>query len=474
MVSEALRAALAKAARDFGTPCYVYLMDEVRERVDQTRSAFGGRFRISYAVKSNPNPGLLRRLGGVVDLLDVSSAGEIVRAVGCGWAADALSFTGPGKTRRELETAVDAGIGEVVVESVDEAELLNAVAQAAGRQQRILVRIAPQRMPRGFGVSMSGKPTQFGIDEEEIDSAIDTIRRLANLDLVGLHIYSGTQCLKPEAIVDNYQIFIDIFGRVCNAHGVSPQRLVFGSGIGIPYHEGDQPVDLAAVAEMINPRLDTLKSGRLFSKTDLVLETGRYLVGEAGFYVTRVVRRKQSRGVEIGICDGGMNHHLGAAGHLGSVVQRNYRMFKLGVGRDQEAERTYTLVGPLCTTIDTLARQVKLRGLEAGDLIAIHCSGAYGVTASPIHFISHRPPKEIIAETAGGSSASKTAASSLRPGETASGREGTCDRATRRSDHSRYPEVRDDAAAKIGGRASQYCLSRRDQRVHGLRPLPEQ
>jgi diaminopimelate decarboxylase len=395
-----LRAILGRIARDFGTPCFVYFVDEVRERVEQLRSFFGDRFLISYAVKCNPNLGLLRTLRGVVDMLDVSSVGEVTRALEAGWMAAELGFTGPGKRETELQTSVEAGVGEIIVESVDEADLLNRIAARVGRKQRILVRLGPARVPRGFGLNMSGKPSQFGVDEEEIDAGLDRMQEMAYLDLCGFHIYSGTQCLDAEAISENYEIFIDLFQRVCSSHGIQPQRLIFGSGIGIPYFDNDTAVDLGAAAERINPALDELKSTAAFSATELILETGRFLVGEAGVYITRVIRKKCSRGIEICICDGGMNHHMAAAGHLG-VVPRNYRMLKI-TGSDEGPERAYNIVGPLCTTIDTLGRQVKFKGLEAGDVIGIRSSGAYGLTVSPIQFISHPPPREILVETVEG------------------------------------------------------------------------
>lgn len=394
------REALAEVARDFGTPCYVYFMDEVRASVERLRSAFGQRFRISYAVKCNPNLLLLRKLRDVVDMLDVSSAGEIDRSSQAGWPASELGFTGPGKSEAELQVSVDNGVGEIILESVDEAEALNRIAARAGRRQRVLVRLGPARVPRGFGLNMSGKPSQFGIDEEEIDAALETIRGLTHVDLCGFHVYSGTQCLDAGAIAENYEIFIDLFQRICASHDLTPQRLVFGSGIGIPYFDNEEAVDLRAVADRINPALDELKRSSRFSAAELVLETGRYVIGEAGVYLTSVIRKKRSRGIEICICDGGMNHHMAAAGHLG-VVPRNYRMCKVGRSADGP-EQAYNLVGPLCTTIDTIGRKVKLHGLEAGDVIAIRSSGAYGLSISPIHFISHPPPKEIFVETRGG------------------------------------------------------------------------
>jgi diaminopimelate decarboxylase len=228
---------LSRVACDFGTPCFVYFMDQVRERVQAVRSAFGDRFRISYAVKSNPNPGILRRMRNLVDSLDVSSAGEVHGALASGWEAHQLGFTGPAKTETELRTAVNAGIGEVIVESQDEAELLDRLAASARTRQRILIRISPRSVPRGFGLNMSGRWTQFGIDEEDLDVAVERVRRLPHLELCGFHIYSGTQCLKAAAIIENYEIFIDLFKRTCHTHGLRPHRLIFGAGLGVPYYE---------------------------------------------------------------------------------------------------------------------------------------------------------------------------------------------------------------------------------------------
>jgi diaminopimelate decarboxylase len=395
---------LEKIAAEHGTPCFVYFVDEVRERIDSLRRVFGGRFQVSYAVKANPNPALLQRLRDGVDLLDISSGGELSLALRNEWPAERLSFTGPGKRDEELRAAVENRVGEHVVESVDEARSLDRMASnlPRGERQRILVRVAPKKLPRGFGVRMAGKPCQFGIDEEDIDSALEEILRLPYLDFRGFHIYSGTQCLDAAAIAANYEIFIDLFRRISVDHDQRPDKLVFGSGIGIPYHDDDEPVDLAELARRVNPALDSLRADSRFRDAVCVIETGRYLVGEAGVYVTRVLRTKRSKGVDIAICDGGMNHHLAACGHLGGMLHRNYRMFKVSSEASDGAEKTYDLVGPLCTTIDRLGHGVELPALSQGDLIAIRSSGAYGPTVSPLHFISHAPPKEILVETRDG------------------------------------------------------------------------
>jgi diaminopimelate decarboxylase len=266
-----------------------------------------------------------------------------------------------------------------------------------------MVRIAPARVPKGFGDQMAGRPSAFGIDIEVIESQLPTILAFKNLRVVGLHIYSGTQCLRPDAICENYRIFLDIFRSVCEGHDLRPAKLVFGSGLGIPYHVGDTPLDLHVVATGIVEDLDTLKADPRFRQTELILELGRYLVGEAGYFLTKVVSLKESRGVVIGVCDGGMNNHLPASGHFGMVIHRNYRMHLLEQPEAEPAapDAKVDLVGPLCTSIDRLASGIMLPGIKEGSLIAIHNSGAYGLTASPIHFISHGLPREILVEASG-------------------------------------------------------------------------
>jgi diaminopimelate decarboxylase len=387
---------LRHAADAIGTPCYVYFLEMIEERIAELRRAFQDRFSLSFAVKSNPNPALLGWLASRVDQIDVSSIGELRLARFAGWHPDRASFTGPAKRKAEIREAIGAGVGELVVESVREAVIADRIAGEEGCIQDVVVRIAPDHVPRGFGDQMAGKPAAFGIDIESIDAELPLILALPNLHVTGLHIYSGTQCLKPEAICQNYRTFIATFRTISEAHGLCPTKLIFGSGLGIPYHDEDAPLDLLAVAEGIAPDLAAMKDHPCFADARLVLELGRYLIGEAGYFVTEVIGTKESRGTRIGICDGGMNNHLPASGHFGMVMRRNYSMHRVGGGDGSEK---IDLVGPLCTSIDRLAIGAMLPRLEEGDLVAIHNSGAYGLTASPLHFISHAPPHEVTVDS---------------------------------------------------------------------------
>lgn len=393
---------LIAAAETFGTPCYVFLASEIDHRVRYIRDALNGQFALSFAVKSNPNPAILAHLRGQVEYLDVSAIGEFHAAIAAGWEARQISFTGPAKRQFELEQAIAGGCGELIVESVREAVLADRIAGSMGVVQRVLIRIAPASVPKGFGDQMAGRPSAFGIDWEDADREIPIIAALENLHVAGLHIYSGTQCLRPKAICENLRSFLGIFEAVYRSDLPRPEKLVLGSGFGIPYHDGDVPLDLHAIGRDLAVYLAAFRAQPAFRDTTLVLELGRYLVGEAGYFLTRVVSVKQSRGTRIGICDGGMNNHLAAAGHFGMVMHRNYSMHKLAakVAEAEEIEKV-NLVGPLCTSIDRLGIGVMLPPVGEGDVIAIHNSGAYGLTASPIHFISHAPAKEVFVDARG-------------------------------------------------------------------------
>ena len=390
-------ARLTEAAGRFGTPAYIYATDIIEARLAELRAHLGRWFAISFAVKSNPNPTLLGWMRDRLDYLDISSGGELVLGRQAGWDPARISFTGPAKQEFELRDAVDCGLGELVLESLREAELADRLAAEAGRIQPVLIRIAPDRVPKGFGDQMAGRPSPFGIDIEDAAEILPQIAALPNLRIIGLHIYSGTQSLKAEAICENWRIFMQVFSQTCAALDLRPEKLIFGAGLGIPYHPGDQALDLAAIAAEIGPALDAFRADPRLAGTKLVLELGRYLVGPAGWFVTRVVSVKQSRGTRIAICDGGLNANLAASGNFGMVLRRNYVIHRVsGDESGTRPEEKHDISGPLCTSIDKLGGGVMLPRLYEGDLIAIHACGAYGPTASPLYFISHPLPREVL------------------------------------------------------------------------------
>ena len=392
----ATREELLRAAGQLGTPLYVYDFDAVRARLARLREAFGSQFRVSFAIKSNPNLALLHGLAGLVDGFDVSAFAEVERAIAAGCEPERITFCGPGKRPEEVRRAVRIGVGELVVESLHEAQLADRFAGEIGCRQTVLLRINPATSPRAFGVNMSAKPSQFGIDEEDMEQAIEHVAGLRHLDLAGFHIYSGSNSLSREGLAENFGILTDIFRRAVAHWGRPARKLIFGAGFGVPYLPSDEEIDIAALAAEVLPGIAALRAEPAFAGARLDLELGRWLVGPCGWLLSTIIGAKTSRGTAIRICDAGFNNHLAAYGMMGSVIRRNWRIANLS-NPDGEPAR-YTVVGPLCTTIDTLATKLELPATAIGDVIAIENSGAYGLTASPTRFISHPEPREALLE----------------------------------------------------------------------------
>ena len=383
-----------EAARQHGTPLYVFDADLLTDRLNTLSGLFGDRFGISYAIKANPNVALLRVIRPWLSTFDASSLAEVERAVTAGMLPEHVTFSGPAKRREEIARAMAMGLGELVLEHADEARLASDIAQRLGRTQEVLVRINPMRVPRGFGASMAATPSQFGIDEEDIAAELPGIAALPGLRLTGFHAYSGTNCRDPHAIAENFGLFADIFRRAQAITGIRPTRLVFGAGFGLNYLLGEAPLDHDALPALINPVIDDLCAEPAFADARCNLELGRWLVGPAGWLLTEVVSTKQSRGTAVRTCDAGFNNHLAAASMMGTVIPRNW-VFENLTNPDGPIGR-YMLTGPLCTSIDRLAHGIDLPEVRSGDILAIPNSGAYGLTASPTRFISHPEPREVL------------------------------------------------------------------------------
>lgn len=385
------RSILDVAAQIGRTPFYAYSRACMTERVRHLRRILPPEVHLHYAIKANPMPAVVQHMGTLVDGLDVASAREMQVALDAGVAAEAISFAGPGKTPAELACAAGAGI-VINVESELEVERLGEIAAAGRRRARVAVRVNPDFELKTSGMKMSGGPKQFGVDAERVPQLLARIGQLP-LDFVGFHIFSGSQNLRAEAIIEAQQKAVALAIELAAAAPTPVRTLNIGGGFGIPYFPGEQPLDLAPIAASM-PQLVELVAQRLAS-TRLVIELGRYLVGEAGVYVCRIVDRKVSRGQVFLVTDGGLHHHLAASGNFGQVIRKNYPVIIGNHVRGTEREIA-SVVGPLCTPLDLLADRMELARADVGDLVVVLQSGAYGLTASPLGFLSHPAPGELL------------------------------------------------------------------------------
>jgi diaminopimelate decarboxylase len=304
-------------------------------------------------------------------------------------------FAGPGKTEAELEYVLSNGIGEIHAESLLEVERISVISHKLDVRARVALRINPKDEAQGGAMRMGGKPVPFGIDEEILEDAMDRVLSNSALEFRGIHLFSGTQILDHAVLIRQYRKGIELGLKAARRLGRPIHTLDFGGGLGIPYFPNEKPLDMDALRDDLSRLMMEVRQEPLFNGTKFVLEPGRYLVGEAGIYVTRIIDVKVSRGKKYLIVDGGMNHHLAASGNLGQVIKRNFPIAvlnKMGVEPSEKVD----VVGPLCTPLDVLAREVDLPAVEVGDLIGIFQSGAYARTASPLGFLSHPTPPEIL------------------------------------------------------------------------------
>jgi diaminopimelate decarboxylase len=373
------------------TPFYAYAREHLNERIALLRRMLPDEVHLHYAMKANPMPAVVQHIAPLVDGLDVASAREMQVALDAGVAPHLISFAGPGKQSEELARAVGAGI-VLNVESELEIERLVHIARETGRQPQIAIRVNPDFELKTSGMKMGGGPKQFGIDAERVPELLRSLSDLP-LQFVGFHIFSGSQNLRSEAIVEAQQKAVALAIELSRFAPAPVRILNIGGGFGIPYFPGERALDLAPIAATLRELVATARSQ--LPNAQLVIELGRYIVGEAGIYVCRVVDRKISRGQVFLVTDGGLHHHLAASGNFGQVLRKNYPVLVGNRVRGEEREIA-TVVGPLCTPLDLLGHRVELARADVGDLIVVLQSGAYGFTASPLGFLSHPAPGELL------------------------------------------------------------------------------
>ena len=380
--------ALAQSAGE--TPLFAYDMAMVARRVARFRNAFPS-IALHYALKANPFVDLVKRIAPLVDGIDIASMGEAWVAMGAGVKAECLSFAGPGKRDSELELALGRGV-PVNVESEGETERILAIAARLGVTPRLAVRVNPTFELRGSGMRMGGGAKPFGVDADRVPALVRRIVE-AGAEFRGFHIFAGSQSLDADAIIEAQAATIALATELAGAAAAPPATLNLGGGFGIPHFAGEASLDV----ERIGVALEAAYASRppILQETGFCLELGRWLVGEAGVYLTRIVDRKESGGQTFLIVDGGLHHQLAASGHFGTVVRRNYPI-ALADRFGSEPAEIVSVHGCLCTPLDRLGDQIGLPRGEVGDLIVIFLAGAYGASASPSAFLGHGPAKELV------------------------------------------------------------------------------
>src|SRR5215212_6714958 len=387
--------AISRIANEYGTPFYLYHGEMIVERVRRVREALGTE--VSYSLKANPNLAvcqLIAREGGAGG--EVASSGELVVARAAGFAPEDIVFAGPAKTDDELTRAVEDGIFAVNVESLNEIDRLASIAEGSGRQIGVGLRINPAAQLMGSQMRMGGTVGQFGLDQADLYEAVRRTLSHPQLILRGIHIYTATQVFEVEALLEHCRNIFEIALETADKAGQSLSMIDFGGGFGVPYFEKMVEFDLDRFGRGFRELLASYRSDPRLEGCRFIFELGRYLVAEAGVYVTRAVDVKQMRGKTFVVTDGGMNHHLTATGNMGQVFRKSYPILNLSRVGGEPEEEGFAVAGPCCTPLDMFGSNIPLVEPEVGDLIGVFYSGAYGYSASNLGFLSHPAPAEVL------------------------------------------------------------------------------
>jgi diaminopimelate decarboxylase len=372
------------------TPLFVYDLALIDAKIARFRAAFHG-VELHYAIKANSYVPLLAHIANKVDGLDIASAGELDYALAAGADAAAISFAGPGKRDADLGEAIAAGV-TLNCESEGEVERALIIAGKIGRTPLLAVRVNPDFEIKGSGMRMGGGAKPFGVDAARVPALVKRILA-AGATFRGFHIFAGSQALDADALIEAQAATLALAALLSEEAGAAPPLVNLGGGFGIPHFHGEQPLDVEkvgiALGEGLAGRADILRDSRF------AIELGRWLVGEAGVYLTRIVDRKVSHGKTFLVTDGGMQHQLAASGNFGQIVRRNYPV-AIASRFGAEAGEEVSIVGCLCTPLDRLADDVMMPRAEVGDLVAVFLAGAYGLSASPQAFLAQQAAREMI------------------------------------------------------------------------------
>lgn len=383
---------ISSVVQKYGTPCYLYDGNKIKEQYLKLKSILPDNFEVFYSMKTNPLLGVCQLFKNLGSSIEVASGGELAVALEAGFESNNIIFTSPGKTLDELELAIDNNIYSINVESLEEAILIDSIAKSKDKIVNISIRVNPDFNLSGAGIKMSGVSSQFGIDFSKIASVYKTLEVLSNVSLIGLHVYCGTQILKAENIYNTMDAIFSMAIDLANEYNFDLKFLDLGGGFGIPYFKGEVNIDFQELKNGIYNVFRKYKEQ--LTNTRIAVESGRFLMAECGVFLTKVLYTKEVKGQNYIICDGGSNFHANSA-FLGRYIRNNFPQYILNKDKNED-EMLITVAGPLCTPTDILGQKLSLPQANVGDIVIIEKSGAYGLTDSPVLFLSHPMPAEIL------------------------------------------------------------------------------
>lgn len=377
--------------KKYGTPMYLYQKDIICKNYNNLKSKILPGASLFYSMKANPLSGICKLLYEMGAGVEVASEGELNIALNAGVPASKIIFTGPGKTEKEIEFAIENEIKMINIDSLEELSIIDNIAIKKNKTVKVGVRINPAVSFSNAKIKMSGVASQFGIEEERLDDFFSEVHKYQNVVICGFQIYMGTQMLLADDIVKNTDYALNLFFNLAQKYNIILEVANVGGGFGVKYFEKETGLDL----DKLKVNMDMLyeKYKVELKNTEVIFESGRFIMAESGRFITKVLYVKASKGVKYVVCDGGSNFHSSAA-FLGRFVRNNFPLTTYPEGEEKEKA---VIVGPLCTPLDVIGQNVLVnKNIKKGDYVIIEKSGAYGLTYSPFAFLSHTTPIELL------------------------------------------------------------------------------
>ena len=379
--------------KEFGTPTYVYSLNKIHQQYHQIRKSLSTACDVFFSVKANPLLAICQHLASQGAGCEVSSKNELFIAIQAGFKTDNIIFVGPGKSQEELTLCVQKKIKAIICESIDEVLMINDIAKAHLSIAQVMVRINPAFQVDHAPIKMSGVATQFGISVSQFKENYQKIQSCKNINLCGMQIYNGSRILNEKSIISNVRHILKCAVDLSDLYNINWHYIDIGGGFGVPYFEKEKSLNSQKVIAEINGLFSEYNQS--YPNTRFILELGRFLVAESGALVSSVMSTKENHGKNFAIIDAGMQCHFSSTG-LNSFVQRNFPAMHISENNNNKSKMTYQITGPLCTPGDVLLRDITFKKINRGDFIVIFNVGAYGYTASPIRFLSHDAPSEVV------------------------------------------------------------------------------
>jgi len=388
---------IKQLGREIDLPAFIYFKEIIKMKYDELLECLPENFHIHYAFKANPNRDVVKTIQNFGMGADIASLGELILAKETGYLPEKIEFTGPGKTLEELSFAIDLGISSINVESISEIGKIAPLCREENKTANIGIRLNPKSKSSTSAMKMSGD-TQFGIIEDELEKAFAMIKsEEGTLHFTGIHMHLGSQFLDTEKLVSNFRFILEKAYEIAHKYNIKVEKINFGGGWGIDMFAKKPPLDLSAIKQGLSEMFDNPQYKSFVDNIHLIVEPGRFLVAECGLYAVKILYRKRGYQKEFLVVNGGMHQHYTAAGGIGQVIRRNYEIDVLSDDRKNKRMTKYTISGSLCIPDDILATEVELDvEIKEGDVLIFFNSGAYAFSASPLLFLSHPLPTEIV------------------------------------------------------------------------------